>query len=144
MTKLFFKYGKMIHRKQVTDISNVVVWKNTKKTYGKMFYNVMYYDISNVVVWKSTGNGKCFLTSCTRKTTGFPWKIARMRIQKLRNIRPSGVFSPDVRSSNVTWPQIGFPCKGWSALMRNRKLRNTRSNVTRRASPGSHVIKSSQ
>jgi hypothetical protein len=32
---------------------------------------------------------------------------------------PSGVFSPEVTSSNI-----------------NRKLRNIRSNVTRRASPG--------
>jgi hypothetical protein len=33
---------------------------------------------------------------------GIPWKCARMRNRKLRNIRPSGAFSPKVTSSNVT------------------------------------------
>jgi hypothetical protein len=32
----------------------------------------------------------------------FPWKGARMRNRELRNNRPSGVFSPEVTSSNVT------------------------------------------
>jgi hypothetical protein len=34
----------------------------------------------------------------------FPCKGARMRSQKLRNIRPSGAFSPEVTSSNLTRP----------------------------------------
>jgi hypothetical protein len=59
-----------------------------------------------------------------------------MRNRKLRNIRPSGAFSPEITSSNVTLK--GFPWKG--ARMRNRKLRDIQSIVTRRDSPGSHVI----
>jgi len=35
--------------------------------------------------------------------SGFPWKGMRMRNRKLRNIRPSGAFSPEITSSNVTW-----------------------------------------
>ena len=34
--------------------------------------------------------------------SGFPWKGMRMRNRKLRNIRPSGAFSPEITSSNVT------------------------------------------
>jgi hypothetical protein len=38
----------------------------------------------------------------SRDPEGDPWKCARMRNRKLRNIRPSGAFSPKVTSSNVT------------------------------------------
>ena len=63
----------------------------------------------------------------------FPWKSVRIN-RKLRNIHPSGAFSPEKTSSNIApkW----FPWK--SARMRNRKLRNIRSNVTRRTSPGKY------
>ena len=84
--------------KVVTDISNVVVWKSTGtkirenvelhhvlenqetdisngcglKKYRKMFslrhvLEKQLTDISNVVVWK--GTEKCFIKSCTRKTS---------------------------------------------------------------------------
>ena len=33
---------------------------------------------------------------------GFPWKGARMRNRKLRNICPIGAFSPEITSSNVS------------------------------------------
>jgi hypothetical protein len=33
---------------------------------------------------------------------GFHWKGARMRNRKLRNIRPSSAFWPEMTSSNVT------------------------------------------
>jgi len=67
------------------------------------------------------------------------WKGVRMRNQKLRNIRPSGAFSLEVTSSNVTSP-VGLLLEGWGARMRNRKLCNILSNVTCRASfgTGSH------
>ena len=59
----------------------------------------------------------------------------RMRNRKLRNIRHSGAFTPEMTSSKS--PE-GVPWKG--ARMWNRKLRNIRSNVTRSTSPGSYVI----
>jgi len=49
----------------------------------------------------------------------------RMRNRKLRNIRPSRAFWPEVTSSNVTWP-FGVHLEGWGARMRNRKMRNIR------------------
>ena len=42
---------------------------------------------------------------------GFLWKGVRKRNRKLRNIRPSGAFSPE-----VTWPK-GFP---WEAIVITR------------------------
>ena len=42
--------------------------------------------------------------------------VARMRNRKLRNIRPSGAFSPEVTSVNVT--RRGFP---WNWKSRDRK-----------------------
>jgi len=56
----------------------------------------------------------------SRDPLGFPWKDrrvplegwgARMRNRKLLNIRLSRAFSPEVTSSNVTWPPLGFPWK---------------------------------
>ena len=54
----------------------------------------------------------------------------------MRNLHYSGTFSLERTSSNVTTK--GFP---WECVrMRRRKLRNMRSNICYRASPGSHVI----
>jgi hypothetical protein len=64
------------------------------------------------------------------------WGV-RMRNRKLRNIRPSGTFSPEVTSSNVRDP-FGIPLEWWGARMRNRNLRHIRLNVTRRASSGKY------
>ena len=38
----------------------------------------------------------------SRDPKGVPWKGVRMSIRKLRNIRPSGAFSPEMTSSNAT------------------------------------------
>jgi hypothetical protein len=70
------------------------------------------------------------------RTEGFPWK-GGMRIRKLRKICSSGAFSPEVASSNVTWFRSDSLGRV-GARMRNRKLRNIRSNVTRRASHGKY------
>ena len=61
---------------------------------------------------------------------------AQPPVSRLRNIHYSGAFSLEMTSSNVTTKGFTWEC----ADMRNRKLRNKRSNISCRASPGSHVI----
>ena len=63
--------------------------------------------------------GSSMATVCAMEGWG-----ACKRNRKWHNIRPSGAFSPEVTSSNIT--------------MRNRKFCNIRSNVTSRASTGKY------
>ena len=44
----------------------------------------------------------CAWSTCHVTPNGFPWKGARMRNRKLRNICPIVAFSPEITSSNVT------------------------------------------
>jgi hypothetical protein len=72
----------------------------------------------------------------------------RMCNRKLRNIRPSGAFWPEITSDRSSRNPCGVPL---GVRMRNRKLRNIRpnmtfslevtsSNVTGRASPGTRSL----
>ena len=62
-------------------------------------------------------NGKsCYETS--HVVTEVPLGV-RMRNSKLRNIRPSEAFSPEMTSS-----AIELPLEGWGVCMRNLKLHN--------------------
>jgi hypothetical protein len=72
----------------------------------------------------------------TPKGVPLGWGVC-MRNRKWRNILPSAVCSLGVTSSNVTWPRRDFLGRV-GACMSYRKLRNIRSNVTRRASPGKY------
>jgi hypothetical protein len=73
------------------------------------FCDFSYYSSSAKSLRMTDMATRCDLVTPKR----FPWKGARMRNRKLRNIRPSGAFSPEVTSSNVT--PVGLPLENMLA-----------------------------
>jgi hypothetical protein len=123
-----------------------VTWPEVCSVHARRFPAFISYYSSSTKYSTST-----MATGCDVTPKGVPLGV-HMHNRKLRNIRPSGAFWPEVTLWDVTRsdrrsrdPQRVFP--GWGARMNNRKLHNIRpsgdfplevtsSNVTRRDSVG--------
>jgi hypothetical protein len=97
---------------------------------GDMFCACLAFSrfFFTIVVQNVPGLPEMTKRSCDPKRVPLGWGVC-MRNRKF--------LSPEVASSNVTWPRL-IPLEGWGVRKRYRKLRNIRSNVTRKASPGKY------
>jgi hypothetical protein len=83
-----------------SDVSNGSDLMRTGNRFSRFFLTIVV--VQNVplrMTDMATGND---VTEGYVTQKGFPWKSARMCNRKLRNIRPSGAFSPEMTSSNIT------------------------------------------